>query len=80
MDWTWHSASKLYINISDTPASDCWGVRQFLIPFRGLLRLAGVKEVQMRTAPEMPITSLEQQLNQLKLTRSNYDSMRRDKS
>jgi BTB/POZ domain len=79
MKWTWHSASKLYINISDAPASDSWGVRQFLIPFRGLLRLAGVKEVQMRTAPDMPISSMEQQLNQLMLTRSIYDSMRRAK-
>jgi sacsin len=78
MDWTWHSASKMYINISDSPASDCWGVRQFLIPFRGLLRLAGVKEVQMRTAPDMPISSLEQQLNHLQLMRNAYDSMRRE--
>jgi sacsin len=79
MDWTWHSASKLYLNISDAPASDCWGVRQFLLPFRGLLRLAGVKEVQMRTAPDMPISSLEEQLDQLKSTRNNYDSMRRER-
>jgi hypothetical protein len=76
MDWTWRSASQLYINISDSPDSGCWGVRQFLMPFRGLLRLAGVEEVKNPTVPDLPISSVEEQLNQLKLTRIAYNDMR----
>jgi hypothetical protein len=75
MEWTWHSADQLYIGLIDSPQSDCWGVRQFLAPFQGLLRLARVAEVKLPTAPDMHTSSAEIELSRM---RSTYDSMRRE--
>lgn len=71
--WIWHSADELYINHSDSPDSKCWGVRKFLVPFHGLLRLAGVQEVRMSTAREMPLSVPEEELN---LIRRGFNDQR----
>lgn len=47
--WTWRSAAQLYIctgPIKDMPNSSYWGVRKFIGPFKNLLRLAQVGEIQ----------------------------------
>jgi sacsin len=73
--WIWRSADELYFNISDSPTSNCWGVRQFLMPFESLLRLAGVQEVRAPTVPDLPVSSKEVQLT---LFRARFDAMRHE--
>jgi hypothetical protein len=71
--WVWHSADRLYFNIADLPGY--WGVRKFLMPFQGLLRVAGVNEVRDQIAPDLPISSADAQLTRM---RTKFDKMRRD--
>lgn len=73
--WIWRSADELYFNISDSPSSNCWGVRRFLMPFESLLRLAGVQEVRAPTVPDLPVSSKEAQLI---LFRASFDAMRHE--
>lgn len=77
LDWTWRSADQLYFNISDVPISNCWRVATFLLPFKGLLRLAGVDEVQMPTAPEVHVSTVEERLDRSNMIRNAYNDMRR---
>jgi hypothetical protein len=78
MDWVWRCADQLYFNITDSPASGYWGVCQFLLPFRGLLRLAGVAEVVMPAAPDRQISSTEEKLHQATLMRNAFNEMRHE--
>jgi len=73
--WRWHCADQLFFDIDD--GKDQFGVKKFLLPFSGLLRLAGVEQVISPPCPSLLKSSAETQLFML---RSTFDNMRRNKT
>lgn len=72
--WTWHCADQLFFDIDD--GKDQFGVKRFLLPFSGLLQLAGVERVNSPPCPSLPKSSADIQLLTL---RSSFSNMRRHK-
>lgn len=60
----WHCADQLFFDIDDY--REQFGVRKFLIPFSGLLELAGVVKVVSPKRPALIPSSAEVQLMQLR--------------
>lgn len=59
----WHCADQLFFDIDDY--GEQFGVRQFLIPFSGLLRSAGVVKVVNPNRPSLTCSSAEVKLVRL---------------
>jgi len=75
-EWTWDSASELLLDERDT--SNPHRVRQFLRNYSGLLRAAGVKEINHVSIPNdlLREDSQEAQLTQLTQIRGSFNKMR----
>lgn len=73
-EWVWRSADELCFNISDLPHLSCWGVRDFLQPFQGILRGVGVGKVEGLTIPKVSAISFEDHFSAML---ASFDGMRR---
>ena len=70
--WTWHCAHNMFFNIPDLDGPfACVG--KFLLPFGGLLRRAGVREVSYPSREILSLSTAETQLAQI---RSGINNMR----
>ncbi|TFK35891.1 hypothetical protein BDQ12DRAFT_267709 [Crucibulum laeve] len=72
--WAWHSADQLYFEKYDIDDS-AYHVRNFLLPYKKLLLVAGAQDVVKPKLPQPHQTSSEE--IQLDTLRSQFDSMRK---
>ncbi|TFK86232.1 hypothetical protein K466DRAFT_566109 [Polyporus arcularius HHB13444] len=69
--WQFCAAGQMMFNVPDE--DDRQGVRAFLYPFRKLLLAAGAEEIKLPKAPNLVLSSAQEELSRL---RASFDALR----